>query len=491
MQTPFPPASSDPDGPGNLMPDFAWLERFVNFETDPGSKREFHLASMRKLLADFGDPQEDLHLVHIAGSKGKGSTAAYLAGLMAADLGSPVGIYGSPHVADYRERIRSALPAGGDYRDGYFEDGAYDRALDAIKAYMDDPDHEATTFELLTLMAFLVFREAGLKYAVIEVGLGGRLDSTNVITPVLSIITPIELEHTKYLGDSIPLIAAEKAGIIKSGVPVVVGRLHGDAEAVIASVANDRGCVAVGIARFNDEFQRLCPPGFGPGADAEMPLPSALRLRGSNARDNALTAYAAWSVLRSGSAPLCPAADFGAMPDSRVAECLEGIHLPGRLELRDLDGLPILLDAAHTVQSVSALIRVIDAWAPAFSPDGLTTVFSCLADKDSTGMLSLLISRSRRLVITGTGNFKRTDIAALHQAASALAADGACEIFRIDDPDELFDWIRRASGTDGESGSGDGQWSGVLATGSFYLLGELYAAFDRRERPDGTSEEYP
>ncbi len=153
---------------------------------------------MRFLLAEFDHPEEGLHYIHVAGSKGKGSTATFIAAILQAS-GLSTGLYRSPHVTGYRERITRASVEFSDSLYVELIDRIKDR-VDDIRRRFDDPEKEPTTFELLTLLAFLAFRESGCTWAVIETGIGGRLDATNVVTPAASVLTPVELEHTDILG---------------------------------------------------------------------------------------------------------------------------------------------------------------------------------------------------------------------------------------------------------------------------------------------------
>src|SRR6056297_2724802 len=192
---------------------------------------------MHQLLEFFGNPHARLHTIHIAGSKGKGSTAIYIArGLEA--LGYPTGLYSSPHISNYRERITRA---GRFFPTELYLDvgGRIKKALPEFNRTVLAGEAEPTAFELFTLFAFLLFVEAGCSYAVIETGIGGRLDATNVITPQAAVITPIELEHTDILGSSLEQIASEKAGIIKPGRPVFVSRQSEKALRVLRKKAEE------------------------------------------------------------------------------------------------------------------------------------------------------------------------------------------------------------------------------------------------------------
>ncbi len=213
---------------------FAYIESFTNFERRRLTPldREYRLDRMFSLLEHFGRPHEAFACFHVAGTKGKGSTAAFLAGALRA-AGHRTGLYLSPHVSSYNERITidgdAVAPA-------LLTEVASRIAAELDAGALEDlrGGFGPTTFELLTLLAFLCFRESGCREAVIEVGIGGRLDATNVVTPTASVITPLDLEHTQLLGDTLASIAREKAGIIKPGRPAFVGHQLPEAREVFA-----------------------------------------------------------------------------------------------------------------------------------------------------------------------------------------------------------------------------------------------------------------
>src|SRR5208337_599819 len=220
---------------------FSWAESFTNLERGsyPPDKRVYRLDRMHRLLEMFDDPQARLRIIHVAGTKGKGSTSALLASVLHA-AGIRTGLYTSPHVESYFERIAIA----GEPR----EPELLVRVGGEVKAVIDRlppkefPGHYGpTTFELLTLLAFLYFRESGCTEAVVETGIGGRLDATNVVRSEASVITPLDLEHTEILGDTLEKIAMEKAGIIKPGAPCFVALQPPQVKEVIRQVCRERG----------------------------------------------------------------------------------------------------------------------------------------------------------------------------------------------------------------------------------------------------------
>ncbi len=209
--------------------DFIWT--LVNFETTPPATREpYTLDRMWELMARLGDPQARLRVVHVAGSKGKGSTSAMIERVLRA-AGQRTALYSSPHLHDARERLR----VGGEP----ITEGDFVRLVERLRPHIEALG-SVTTFEALTAMAFVHFAETDVDVTVLEVGLGGRLDATNLVTPLVSVITPLGLEHTAVLGDTIEEIAAEKGGIIKAGVPVVTAAQPPEALAVLRRIASER-----------------------------------------------------------------------------------------------------------------------------------------------------------------------------------------------------------------------------------------------------------
>lgn len=219
----------------------AYLYSLTNYERTPTDNyvATLKLDRIRELLARLGNPHERYRTIHVAGTKGKGSTCAFIASCLR-QLGLRVGLYTSPHLNSFRERIR--------VNDQLIEPETVAALAQQIKeAARDLPD--ITTFEATTAMGFLHFSNQNVDWAVIEVGLGGRLDATNVITPQVSVITSISYDHQHLLGDTLTSIATEKAGIIKSGVPVVTQSQVAEAMAVIERAARERSAPLTVIGR--------------------------------------------------------------------------------------------------------------------------------------------------------------------------------------------------------------------------------------------------
>ena len=228
-----------------------WIDSYLNFEKTP-KKNIFWLDTMRFFCEKFGQPQDFAPCFHVAGSKGKGSVSTFIASILD-EAAYKTGLYTSPHILDFIERVSS--PSGA------FEEEAYNRAVEEIMGGVKAiPTEELpgqrpiTWFELVTLFSFLVFRQAKVDWSVFEVGLGGRLDSTNIVNPKVSVITPIELEHTEFLGDTLEKIAFEKGGIIKENTPVVIARQRPEVRKVFEKIAKEKQAQAIFV---EDAIQNL------------------------------------------------------------------------------------------------------------------------------------------------------------------------------------------------------------------------------------------
>ena len=332
------------------------------------------LGRTERLLAAVGSPERKLPpIVHVAGTNGKGSLVAYLRS-MAEAAGYRVHVYTSPHLVRFNERIRVA--------GRLIEDDALDAILTECEAA--NQEQPITFFEITTVAAYLAFSRVPADLAVIEVGLGGRLDSTNVIQPMLSAITPVGYDHTGFLGDKLEGIAMEKAGILKHAVPAVIGRQREVAAEVIAAEA---ARLAAPLFRMGREWQ-VTPTesGFAYESDLlglDLPAPA---LAGAHQIDNAATAVACIERLR--------AAKFD-IGDSAIRQGLATVEWPARLQkltrgpLADAmpPGSELWLDGGHNEDCGIALARMASDWAKEPAPLPLYLVFAMLTTKDASGFL--------------------------------------------------------------------------------------------------------
>ncbi|MCR4632227.1 MAG: bifunctional folylpolyglutamate synthase/dihydrofolate synthase [Treponema sp.] len=430
-----------------------WLDSYLNFERLP-QKNIFWLDTIDYLCKRFDNPQDSAPCIHVAGSKGKGSVSKMIASILQ-EAGYNVGLYTSPHISDFRERIGSAR--------GFFDDEIYEKSIKEIIPLVDSiipenlpAERPLTWFELVTLYAFLCFRNAKTDWNVFEVGLGGRLDATNIIRPKLCCITPIELEHTEFLGDTIEKIAAEKAGIIKNCTPVLLARQFSEGvNIVLREKAFTRHApyyfvdelINNSFYSFNQKTHRmhihLDSPMFNRPVEADMRLLGKMQ-----AQNAAMACIAAKKVL--------PNVD-----EAIIERGLEKAYLPGRFEIKQkiekYPGLTLILDGAHTLNSVKL---TVDTLNKLFGSKKINLLFACAADKDVKDMATLFKYRFVHIYVTRPGEKKLSDlnaeITAFKNAELNFTADA--------DYKKIIKQALEESTSDG---------SVLLVTGSFYLVSEV------------------
>jgi dihydrofolate synthase/folylpolyglutamate synthase len=372
---------------------------------------KFGLENMRALVASLGHPERAFRSVHIAGTNGKGSVTAIVdAALRAAGFRS--GRYTSPHLVDLSERFvvdgrpidHEVLLAAVSHVREHVEKLIARGVLSA----------QPTFFEVTTAAALEFFAASGVDIAVIEVGLGGRLDATNVITPDATAITSIAFDHEKYLGQTLSSIASEKAGIIKPNVPVVIGALDPDAEAAVESIARERGAT---IVRANEgvAFERLPAP---PGAPTRIRLRTpthdygelTISLRGAHQIGNAVVAVRLLELLDT---------LVVRVPAAAIADGLANVSWPGRLEHRRVSvDREMILDAAHNPAGAAALA----AYLGETFDEKLPLVFAAMRDKDVPRMFEVLLPAVSTVILTRASNRRSAGLEDLAQQASAAAS---------------------------------------------------------------------
>jgi dihydrofolate synthase / folylpolyglutamate synthase len=390
---------------------------------------KFGLDNIAAMLARLGHPERSFASVHVAGTNGKGSVTAMVASALRA-AGHRTARYTSPHLVDLNERF---VIDGRPVATGPLTAAAADvrGVIDALRAD-GTLDVQPTFFEATTAIAFELFRRAGVAIAVIEVGLGGRLDATNVVAPLVTAITSIDFDHQKYLGDTLSAIAREKAGIIKPGVPVVVGPMAASAAAAIDAVADERHAP---IVRASEEDAA----GFEPG------------LAGAHQRVNAGVAV---QLLR-----LIDARGFS-VPSAAIAEGVAHPGWPGRLETRRFaDDRELLLDAAHNPAGAAALASYLVS-----DPRGRRPlVFAAMRDKAIDQMLAILLPAVDSLVVTRASNPRAADpdelAAAAHRVLPSLPVDVEPRVDRA----LARAWQRSPR---------------IVAAGSIFLLGDVLKSLD-------------
>ncbi len=362
----------------------------------PCSEAAFKLDRMRELLDRLGNPQRGLPIVHVAGTKGKGSTAAMVAAILTA-AGYRTGLFTSPHLERVEERIViDGRPcSAAELEEAVEQIRPTIETMDAEGAKNNSPDHGPTYFEIVTAAALCHFARQEVDAAVLEVGLGGRLDSTNVCTPIASIITSISLDHTKQLGDTLSAIAAEKAGIIKPGVPVISGVTADEPREVVRDVARQNGCrlfelgvdfdFAYHSPQHLEQAETMGRCDFSCGATRLHDV--AVGLLGRHQAANAALAIAAVEELRHNDWRISEAA---------IREGLATVVWPARIEV--VGRRPtVVLDGAHNAASIDALVQVLDE---SFSARRRLLVFATTQEKDLQGMLTHLLGRFDHVIFT-------------------------------------------------------------------------------------------
>lgn len=395
---------------------------------------------MRAFAALLGHPEKTVPVVHIAGTNGKGSVAAMTASILRA-AGLRVGLYTSPHLVRLGERVQvdgvALSPA---------ELTAYVAELEPLIAQLerDQPGEAPSFFEVMTAMAFLQFARRGCDVAVVEVGLGGRLDATNIVTPVVSAITSIGLDHCEYLGHTLAAVAGEKAGIIKSGVPVVMGCLPAEAETVVRQVAAQRGAP---LRSIREDY----------GEDVTRYPRSALA--GDHQRRNAATATLIAETL---------AGRFGLKRD-HIERGLAEVSWPGRWDRRRMaDGRLVVFDASHNPEGAAALDPLLAALV-AETGRKPVVITGVLGEDRARALMQVLGFYAAEIHLVRPAQARALSLEQLEMLVPPCFYYSGGKLFKTDVA-TLFPSPRSC-----RAGSQDDV---VVVTGSIYLLGEVLARYE-------------
>jgi len=412
------------------------------------------LDAIRGMLNGLGNPQNRFRTIHLAGSNGKGSVASALATILAG-AGYRVGLYTSPHLVRFNERF---CVNGRPVSDEALL-AAY-RAVAAVPA----GDRSPTFFEFATAMAFHLFAEADVDWAVIETGMGGRLDATNVLKPALSIITNISLEHAAYLGDSLDRIAAEKGGIIKPGVPAVSGAREEPARGVLAEIARERSAP---LYFLGTDFRAIPEPDGVfeyQGLDGRWEKMRTGLAGGFQIDNAALTLAACELLVRNGVR----------LPETAARNGLARNRWPGRLEVV-AERPRILLDGAHNLAAARLLAAYLDSIREE-SP--VTLVVGILDDKPHRDMLAALLPVCRRVIFTQARNER------------ALPAETLCEAAGgpIDDDAMIEPDVGKALAAARQMVA---PFETICVAGSLYVVGEAKEALEREGFPAYSLTRFP
>ena len=418
----------------------------ANFERSLQSPihSSFHLERMGLLMERLGNPHLAVPAIHVAGTKGKGSTAAMITSMLTAQ-GYTVGLYTSPHLHRTVERIRVGLEpiAPDDFA------ALVDDMWPTVEAVGTGPYSEVTFFEMLTAMAFVWFERVGADFQVVEVGLGGRLDATNVVAPDLCAITHISLDHVRTLGDTVKLIAGEKAGIIKQGVPVVVAPQSEEALGVFRQVAAERSAPLIDVES-EKTWRRLSTDLTGQRFDLEgrcgvrtLQVP----LLGSHQMENAATAVTVVETLSDGGV---------AVSDDAISRGLETVEWPARMQTFSRDGRTVVADGAHNAHSVR---RLVEALREHFDCGRVVLIFGALRGHNHSDMLRELGTLSPLVLAVRSRDPRALESGVIAPAARAAGLTVALE------SDNVGLAVRRAMELGGEGGL-------VVAAGSLTVAAE-------------------
>ena len=444
----------------NMIKDIQELDCFFNSynpSMGSGKLRNNRLDRMRILLSFLNNPDKAFQSIHIAGSKGKGTTATYIAKIIEQN-GYKCGLYMSPHVYDLRERFTLA--------GNYFSTEEYLKAANELESAVEkitfDEElglEKPTTFELYTAFALLLFKNTECKYAVIETGLGGRLDATNVIEPIASVFTTIELEHTNVLGNTITEIASEKAGIIKKGIPVFTSKLEDEAFDVIENRCRTMNSKLYNIEECKDKIK-------------------------SDFSNN--STYIDSSMVHNGrefhlsSEYISPIKWFDSLYAFFIVTILginrnkhiklSEIIMPARYEERMLHINPdktirFVFDGAHTpksaIKTMEAIAKDLELKPCNVGPEKAVLLFSLAEGKNAREIISIVLPYFKNVIITSCGSFKKSDPEALYEIATELFPSHTISL----SSDPLKATIT-AIGQTPPNGT-------VFVIGSFYLCSEI------------------
>ncbi|CAG37607.1 bifunctional folylpolyglutamate synthase/dihydrofolate synthase [Desulfotalea psychrophila] len=405
-------------------------------------KIKLGLAPMRDFLALFDNPEAKMKVVHVAGTNGKGSVCSSLVSVLAKG-GYQLGLYTSPHLSSPRERFR--------INDEYISRADFACLTDRIRTRL--AGRPITYFEFTTALAFLWFYERGVDLVVLETGLGGRLDATNVVRqPLLTIITSISIDHVAYLGDTIEAVASEKAGIIKEGVPVVCGSYDPKVVAVVAGFAREKKAPLYLAGR---DFDAHWLAGASWDYQGEGFLADASLQAVENAKPGRIQAENGALVLTT----LCLLKRHGfVVSEDELRSGLFSVSWPGRLEYLQLDRspAPYLLDGAHNPAGIASLVEALAL----YSYRRLICVWGAMADKDIATGLNRIVPHVDLLCLTAVDSERAAEPAAMF---ALLTEDDRKKTTCFTSSSLALEYAERMAGKDDL----------ILIAGSLYLMGEL------------------
>ena len=432
---------------------FDWISGFINYEKVKNN-REFRLDRMKSLSKAAGEPDKCAPSIHVAGSKGKGSVTGMVASILEA-AGKKTARYASPHVNDFRERILLGSR--------FFDEDIYANAGMELRELLSNnfpanagSEEAPTFFELVTLWYFLCARLAGCNALAVETGMGGRLDATNILDPLVSVITIIELEHTEYLGNTIAAIAGEKAGIIKQDRPLVLAEQSEEALKVFkehTAKANSPliyfpDCAElqnIRLSRQGTYFDLVLKPHPARETYPELFIPIPGEVQAKNA----------------GLAALAVKTAFPDITEKEIRKGLAAFTLPARFE-KISENPPVIVDGAHTPSSIDFCLKTFTAL---YGSKGIL-IFGCAAEKNVPAMAELCVPCFSRIIITTPGTFKKSNPQEIYRVfvAEAEKTKSKPEILFIPETKKAIDTAFNLAVNEKLP---------VLGAGSFYLAGEV------------------
>ncbi len=443
---------------------FEYIQSFTNLEKKTSyTEREYRLDRIKYLFEKFNNPHKKINLIHVAGSKGKGSTALYAASILK-ELGFKTGLYASPHVISFKERISLAGT--------FFNETVYVNNINLIKKFIESEtipfDSQPTTFELLTLLAFLIFREEKCQWAVIETGIGGRLDATNIIIPLCSVITPVELEHTEILGTNIEDVAGEKAGIIKKNIPCVSARQNKEVFEILENKAKKENSLLTSLDKIfeiknilvtekgtffsliikNNNRQTIFLP--------EKEYNFETKMIGAFQAENAALAILAVNKALEKSSLFYKTEEF-------YNSCKKGIlniSIPGRIEYIFLgENKPaLIIDSSHTESSAEKLAETIKT----IKKDKKTVlIFGVVEGKDYKKIIGKFENLFKEIIVSTPGTFKKSNPENIYNYLKVALLH--VRVYIEKKPEKAFHTALKKAGENGL----------VVVAGSFYMAGEI------------------
>ncbi len=429
-----------------------YLYSFVDFSMQKAvtySPERFKLERMQELVASLGHPQFNYPVIHVAGTKGKGSVCILCASGIK-EAGYKVGLYTSPHLDDYAERIQ--------INGEFIPHADLVEMVEAIKPHVAAIP-ELTTFEITTALAFWYFAEQKVDGAVIEVGLGGRLDATNVVSPIVSVITSISYDHTLLLGDTLTQIAGEKAGIIKTGKPVVIAPQAEEARLLIEHIASERGAQLIQVGRdilyeevshsLEGQTIKIWSPEDKPSDGLVLSIP----LLGAHQAANAATAIAALEIYDKHGLKV---------KQEAIKRGFANAFWPGRFEIVQFSP-PVILDCAHNRDSALKLRQTLEEYYPG---KPVILIFGASEDKDIQGMFVELMPGVKELIAVKSFHPRAIEPDKLVEMADSFGHTVDC----IEDIPQALEKALQLVGDDGL----------VLVTGSIFVVAEARKYWEKK-----------